>query len=109
MAKTYRYYFSEKMKKVQDGHGSATCHIMIDGKWVEYTERTTKQNASSLWDDLICLGEFDNDSSKILINGVVHPADFDDEDSPTAVLIKTAFAESLKQKHAQLVGRKSDG
>ncbi len=69
------YYFSEKQKQLSlllnkthrlVGH----CEILVDGVWIEYTERMdTGDDYTSKWDDVVSVAKnFDGD---IRVDGIV--------------------------------------
>lgn len=66
-----RWWYSRKQKEISRHHPkSTTCHVMVDGKWHEYTEWTTSLNGKCNWDDAILIAESVS-KLEIMVDGIV--------------------------------------
>ena len=66
-----RWWYSREQKEVSRRYPeSTTCHVMVDGKWQEYTEWTTSLNGKCNWDDAVLIAESVNEL-EIMVNGIV--------------------------------------
>ena len=73
--KTYTFFYSAKQDDVSigllfDGHGfaSSVTEVLVDGKWVVYTEMRRGFHLKNNWDD--CMVVHVSDDYQLRINGI---------------------------------------